>query len=186
MFNKHQKLLSSSLSSPSLLQGPLLEAGPPPAPAAASPGSPAPRTLDGAGHALARELLKGGWHQEGDPVMGHRPHPQAGLAACPHGPGREGGTETVALASGTHPRPRQPSLRLTSLCSSPSNRERSSGEKESGSSTACREERTLAGAEEESWPPAERETVPSFLTHPSRHVCSDNTGMGSLWGRRPE
>lgn len=39
----------------------------------------------------------------------------------------------------THPRPRQPSLRLTSLCSKPSSRERSSGEKESGSSTAYRE-----------------------------------------------
>lgn len=36
----------------------------------------------------------------------------------------------------THPRPRQPSLRLTSLCSKPSSRDRSSGEKESGSSTA--------------------------------------------------
>lgn len=40
----------------------------------------------------------------------------------------------------THPRPRQPSLRLTSLCSKPSSRDRSSGEKESGSSTAFQEE----------------------------------------------
>lgn len=46
----------------------------------------------------------------------------------------------MAGVAGTHPRPRQPSLRLTSLCSSPSSKERSSGEKESGSSTACREE----------------------------------------------
>lgn len=52
----------------------------------------------------------------------------------------------MAGVLGTHPRPRQPSLRLTSLCSSPSSKERSSGEKESGSSTACREEGMLAGA----------------------------------------
>lgn len=50
-----------------------------------------------------------------------------------------GKARTGALVPGTHPRPRQPSLRLTSLCSSPSNKERSSGEKESGSSTAWRE-----------------------------------------------
>lgn len=49
-------------------------------------------------------------------------------------------TQLHAEQQGTHPWPRQPSLRLTSLCSKPSSRERSSGEKESGSSTALREE----------------------------------------------
>lgn len=41
------------------------------------------------------------------------------------------------VPTGTHPRPMQPSRRLTSRCSNPSSRERSSGEKESGSSMAC-------------------------------------------------
>lgn len=45
---------------------------------------------------------------------------------------------TIPAPTGTYPRPMQPSRRLTSRCSSPSSRERSSGEKESGSSTACR------------------------------------------------
>lgn len=102
-------------------------------------------------------------------MVGHRPHPQASLVACPHSRGREDRPGTGAPAPDTHPRPRQPSLRLTSLCSSPSSRERSSGEKESGSSTACREERTLAGAEEESWPPAQRDSAQ--LPHSPQKAC---------------
>lgn len=51
----------------------------------------------------------------------------------------------------THPRPRQPSLRLTSLCSKPSSRVRSSGEKESGSSTAFQDkEEDVNRSQEES------------------------------------
>lgn len=74
---------------------------------------------------LAQQPTAEAWTQQ----RGHHP-----------GPSREGRPGTMALVSGTHPRPRQPSLLLTSLCSRPSSKERSSGEKESGSSTACREE----------------------------------------------
>lgn len=88
----------------------------------------------------------------------------------------------MALAPRTHPRPRQPSLRLTSLCSSPSSRERSSGEKESGSSTACREERTLAGAEEGSWPPAETQRPASSLTPAGMFVLTTQGWEASVAG----
>lgn len=103
-------------------------------------------------------------------MTGHSPHPQASLAACPNTQGLAGreGLGQLALVPGTHPRPRQPSLRLTSLCSSPSSKERSSGEKESGSSTACGEEWTLAGSEDGTWPPAQGKTGPTFLICPQR------------------
>lgn len=67
---------------------------------------------------------------------------------------------------GTHPRPRQPSLRWTSLCRSPSSRERSSGEKESGSSTACRKGEMSAAATEEPPAPNRARNRPGFLAPP--------------------
>lgn len=64
------------------------------------------------------------WREEGG-KRGRRGAVPAHLALSPGGFGD------------TDPRPMQPRRRLTSRCSSPSSRERSSGEKESGSSTAC-------------------------------------------------
>lgn len=108
---------------------------------------------------LAVPNLRGGWDHGGSSHDGTalvlreaQAEPQAGWPGGPlqrpghrsmperPGLGWEARPWTVALVLGTHPRPKQPSLRLTSLCSSPSSKERSSGEKESGSSTACRKE----------------------------------------------
>ena len=154
MFNKHKKLLSSSLATSSL-------SGLCPPPAAVW------QVLSTWEHwaglswpQLVNSVRRLGPQIGGSPVTGHslrgtRVEVQAGCPSNPcrrldtalwTSPSRAGRPGVMAGVLGTHPRPRQPSLRLTSLCSSPSSNERSSGEKESGSSTACREEGMLSGA----------------------------------------
>lgn len=145
------------------------------------------RTLEGAGSTPICELPQGGWDHGGRSIQRHDTAlilgggPAAHCrcldpAACPSAQGLAGKAGTAALVPGTHPRPRQPSLRLTSRCSSPSNRERRSGEKESGSSTAYREEgqdigRAKKGAGRQGWgsrSPVPGEPGPSTLSHPQQ------------------
>lgn len=178
MFNKHKKLLSSSSSDITVFvtRAPP-EASPQPAPAAATR-----RILDSE---LAVPQPPVSSSKEAGSSEGTQPCPQGGTGRGPaaHCRGLDTAASRVLRAllggktwdsgpgPGTHPRPRQPSLRWTSLCSSPSSKERSSGEKESGSSTACRRVRCQRRPQKSPRLPTERETGPASLLPRPQRAC---------------